>query len=564
LIRTAAARLAALFAAIAVLLGACAPAPAIPAPATPAPVRGGTLVFALSQEPPFLLPGYTTQTAAGVILNTVFDGLTGIDPEGNYIAILAKQVPSLANGGVKMLAGGRMAVTYDLVDGVRWADGSPFTSADVKFTWELFMKDSRVVSREGYDLIESIDTPTPVQAVVNYRQLYAPFLTRFGAILPKAVLEKEADLTKAAFARLPMGTGPFKVTEFVAGDHVTVERNPQYRNKERPYLDRIIFRIVPSKDAAVAQLKAAEVDGVWSLTEAQVPDIEKNPAIRVLTAPSATVERIELNQAKPGDPADPRIRHPVLGDRAVRRALNLATPKQQIIDKLLFGRAKVGTSPIALGWASPKGLTQEAYDSALAAKVLDDAGWVKGADGIRSKGGVRASITITTTTDDRLREQVQQILVDEWRRIGVALSIKNMPSSVLLSNSWTGGDPRKRGNFDAVLYASTPQVDPHTTMSQRYTSSSIPTAANSGLGQNFTRFSNSEADAAINEAGLTADPTRRADLYAKALRLLNEDVAIIWLYDRQSIDAFRSNVGGVTGNAWLAATYNAADWWIKR
>ena len=546
------------------LIAGCAPTQTVPTGASPAPsaapVRGGTLIFALSQEPALLLPMFNTSSAAGLVLNTVFDGLTGIDAQGTYTPRLAKQVPTIANGGVK-LVGPRMDITYELNSGITWADGTPFTSADVKFTWELIMK-SAVISREGYDLIDSVDTPTPTTVVFHYRQLYAPYLTRFGTILPKAALEKEADPAKSAYARAPFGTGPFKVTESVAGDHVTVERNPSYRVKDRPYLDRIYFRIVPSVDAALAQLKAGEVDYVWNLSDALVPGIEKDPSITVLAIPGPTVERIELNQAKPADPADPAVRHPVLGDLPMRRALNLATPKQQIIDKLLNGRAKVGTSPVSQGWASPKGLAQEAYDLTLANKVLDDAGWAKGPDGIRAKAGVRASITITSTTGARLREQIESVLVDEWKRIGVELSIRNLPSSVLLSN-WEQGDPRARGSFDAVLYASTPQIDPHTTIT-RYTTSGIPTAANKGVGQNFTRFSHRDADAAIAEAGSTVDQVRRAELYAKALKLLNDDVAIIWLYDKNSIDAHRSRVFGVSGNIWLATTASAVDWWIKK
>ena len=563
-------RLATVLTTLAILAGACAPA-AGPAPAaapmaaggavpSAAPVRGGTLVFAIWQEPAGLLPNYASQTVAGVVGSVAIEGLTDTDTDGNFIPVLAKQVPTLANGGVKMVAGGKMDVTYELIPDVKWSDGTPLTSADVKFTWETYVKDPKVITKDGYSAIEAVDTPTSTTVVLHYKQIYGPYLTRFGGLLPKS-LEKEADLSKSEYNRKPIGTGPFRISEFVAGDHITAERNPSYRVKDRPYLDRIIFRSVPSREAAIAQLKAGEVDGMWNILEAQVPDLSADQSVRVIATPSATVERIELNLAKPGDPADPSLRHPVLGDRAVRRALNLATPKQQIIDKLLFGKAKVGTSPVSQGWASPKGLSQESYDPNQANRVLDDAGWTKGADGVRAKNGVRAALTIMTTSGDKVREQIEQILVDEWRRIGIDLAIKNLPSVVVLSGSFAN-DPRKRGSFDAVMYASTPAIDPHTTMVQRYTTSGIPTSANSG--QNFTRFSNPEADAAIAEAGATVDQPRRAELYAKALRLLNDDVAIIWLYDRQSLDAFRANVSGPRGSVWQPITFNAMDWSIRK
>jgi len=529
-------------------------------------VRGGTLVFAVWQEPTTLAPIYANQTVAGLVGQVAWEGLQNVDTDGNYYPVLAKQVPTLQNNGVKLSADGKkMDVTYELLSGVKWSDGQPFTSADVKFTWDTYMKDSKVVTREGYDQIESIDTPNDTTVVMHYKTIYGPYATRFGGIIPKHLLEKEADISKTDYNRLPMGTGPYKFTEFVSADHITAERNPNYRKGDKPLLDKIIFRSVPSREAAVAQLKAGEVDGMWNLLEAQIPDLEKDPNVKIVATPSPSVERIELNLAKPADPvADPKVPHPVLGELAVRRALLLATPKQQLIDKLLFGKAKPGTSPVSQGWASPKGLTQESYDPKKANELLDGAGWVKGSDGIRSKGGVRASLTITTTTGDKVREQVEQILIDEWKSIGVELAIKNQPSAVFLSGSYAAGDPRKHGNIDMWMYASSPAIDPHQTVNQRYTSQNIPTAANSGQGQNYTRFSNPEVDRLVAEAGSTVDQAKRAQAYAQALKLLNDAVPIIWLYDRQSLDAFRANVGGYRGNVWDNVTFSAEDWFVKR
>ncbi len=553
------------------VIGACAPS-AQPAPAPPGPAvsRGGTLVFAIWQEPTTLAPIYRNQTVAGVVAAVATEGLLHVDGDGNYYPVLAKELPTLRNGGVKLSADRKkMDVTYQLLPDVKWSDGMPFTSADVKFTWETYLKDPRVVTREGYDQIESIDTPSETTVVMHYKTVYAPFATRFGpssggGIVPKHLLEKEADISKTDYNRRPIGTGPFKITEFASADHITVERNPNYRKKDRPLLDRIIFRSVPSREVAVAQLKAGEVDGMWNLLEAQLPDLEKDPSVKVLATPGPSVERIEMNTAKPGDPADPNVPHPVLGELAVRRALLAATPKQAIIDKLLFAKAKPGTSPVSQGWASPKGLTQEGYDPKKASELLDGAGWARGSDGIRTKGRIRASLTITTTTGDRTREQVEQILIDEWKAIGVELQIKNQPSSVLLSGSYSAGDPRKRGSFDLVMYASSPDIDPHQTINQRYTSKNIPTAQNGGQGQNYTRVRDAEIDRLVDEAGSSVDQEQRTKAYAQALKLLNEHAPIIWMYDRQGLDAFRVNVGGYRGNVWDYVTGSAEGWFVRR
>ena len=559
-----------LFVALALAVAACSQPATAPgqtgAPsASGSPKQGGTLVFAIWQEPTTVASIYQNQTVAGVVGDVVLEGLLSVDTDGNYVPVLAKSVPTPANGGVKMSADGKkMDVSFDLVSGVKWSDGEPFTSADVKFTWETIMKDPKVITREGYDQIESIDTSNDTSVVMHYKAIYGPYLTRFHlGMLPKHVLQNVADISTSDFNRRPMGTGPFKITEFVAADHITAERNPNYRVPGKPLLDKIIFRSVPSREVAVAQLKAGEVQGMWNLLEAQIPDLEKDPNISIVKTPSPSVERIEMNTTKPGNPGDRTQTHPVLSDINVRHALLLATPKQQIIDKLLFGLARPGSSPVSQGWASPKGLQQESYDPKKANDLLESAGWKKGSDGIRSKGGVRAALTITTTTGDAVRERVEQILIDEWKAIGIELSIKNQPSSVLLSGSWTAGDPRKLGNFDLVMYASSPAIDPNQTITLRYTSKNIPTAQNQ-QGQNYTGFSNPDVDRLVADAAGTLDLEKRKAAYGQALTLLNEGYPIIWLYDRLGLDAFRANVGGTKGNVWENITTSAGDWFLTK
>jgi peptide/nickel transport system substrate-binding protein len=559
-------------ASVALVVAACTPTPGgTPASGTPAasegPTRGGTVIFAMWQEPTTLAPPYINQTIAGLVAYVAVEGLNRIDTDGNYQPVLAKAVPTISNGGVKLSADGkRMDVTYELLSGVTWSDGHPFTSADVKFTWENRLKDPKVVNRGGYDQIESIDTPSDTSLVLHFKSIYAPYPVLFGtgpALLAKHVAEKEADLSKSDYNQRPLGTGPFKITEFVAGDHITAERNPNYRFKDRPYLDKIIFKSVPASEVAIAQLKAGEVQGMWNILESQTPDLEKESAIKLVITPSPSVERIELNTAQNKDMTDPSSVHPVLGDIAVRKALLWATPKQQIVDKLLFGKAKPGTSGYSQGWAKYTG-TQDGYDPKKANDELDKAGWVKGTDGIRAKGGVRASLTITTTTGNKTREQVEQVLVDEYKQIGVELRIQNQPSSVFLSGSWSAGDPRKRGTFDLDMYATSPDIDPHIHIFTRFHSSQIPSAANNGLGNNYTRLKSPEVDKAIDEGGATLDVEKRKAAYTRAINGINDSYALIWLYERASIDAFRANVGGWQGNVWDNITWNSGDWYLKK
>jgi peptide/nickel transport system substrate-binding protein len=569
---------------LAIVATACAPsAPtgASPAPtgaaATTAagPTKGGTVTIAIWQEPANLAPYYQNQTVQGIVLDLVVEGLTQTQANGEYAGLLAESLPTVSNGGVKISADGKkMDVTYKLRPGTKWSDGKPLTSADVKFTWQVWLSDPKVTTREGYDQIESIDTPDDLTVVMHYKSVYAPYPTRFGSIFAKHALEKETaactgtplvcDYSKAEYVRKPLGTGPFMVTDFRPGESITVERNPNYRVQGQPYLDKVIFKSVPSSTVAIAQLRAGEVQAMWNILESETVDLEKDTNVRLSVVPGPSVERIEMNTVENKDMADPSKPHPVLSDINVRRALIYATPKQQIIDKLLFGKAKVGTSPVSQGWASPKDVTQESYDPKKANELLDKAGWTKGADGIRTKGGVRASLTITSTTGNATREKVEQVLIDEYKQIGIELKIKNEPSSVLLSGSWSQGDQRKRGSFDLVMYASSPGQDPHQTVSQRYTSKNIPTIANSGNGQNYTRVKNAEMDKAVEEAGSTLDFDKRKAAYAKALKILNEEAVIIWLYDRANIDGARVGLEGWKPNPWQGFTWNTQEWFLKK
>jgi len=567
--RTFMSRVLTLFFAAVFVATACGQTPTTPsasasgaASATAAAItRGGTVIVAIWQEPSTLAAHYQNQTVSGVVTDGVIEGLASTTNDGNYVPVLAQTVPDVANGGV-VVKGTKMDVTWKLKPGIKWSDGEPLDSSDIKYTWDIWMKDPKTNNRTGFDQIESIDTPDATTAIVHYKAIYAPYPLNFGALMPRHLLEKEADISKTDYNRKPLGTGPFKVTDFKAGDSITLEKNTNYREQGKPYLDKIIFKSVPSSQVALAQLQAGEVQAMWNLTEAQTPDVEKTQGLALQVTPAPTVERIEINTAQNREYPDPNSTHPILADSAVRRALLYATPKQQIIDKLLFGKAKPGSSPVSQGWAKYTG-TQEGYDPAKASSTLEASSWVKGSDGIRTKNGVRLSLTYATTTGDQLRERVQQVLVDEWKAVGIEVKIQNQPSSVLLSGSCTGKDPRKLGTFDLIMYASTPSIDPHTTIAPRYSSKGIPTQADCS-GQNYTRFKSPDADKAIDEAGSTLDLEKRKTAYNTVMKLLNDAYVIIWMYDRARIDARVTGVQGWQPNTWGNFTWNVSDWWLKK
>jgi len=539
------------------------------APATPQrPVERGTLVVAW-QDPETLNPLYSTgnQTNA-LVYRVAVEGLLAPGPTGCCVPVLAEEIPTLANGGLTLEPDGRMTVRYRLRER-SWSDGAPFTSADVAFTWSIIMRDPKVASREGYDQVEAVDTPDDRTAIVRYRAVYPAYLTRFDAILPKHALGSATDLSATDYGRLPLGTGPFRITEFAAGDHITAERNDRYDATGRlPLLDRIVFRSVPSLEGAKAQLKAGEVHAAPSLGDADVADLAGAAGIRLEIYRSPIVETLQFNLAKPGNPADPAIAHPVLGDVVLRRALLLATPKKLMVDTLLAGRPTVGSSELPLGWREASTVTQQGFDRGAASRQLDAAGWTPGPDGVRRRDGTRLSLTITSTTGNALREQIEQVLVDEWKRIGVELAIRNVPPATLVG-AWSSGGIRKRGNFDIVLaqqgLGGLGGNDPQSYLAQRHRCDAIPKQTNNGAGANYERFCDARIDDLLARAGASlGDDAARDRLYADVMRIVNDNVLDIWLYDRSRVDAYRDTVTGTEGIAWDVPTWNVARWRLAR
>ena len=549
-------------------LAACgqgAPTEAAPdgsAPGSPS-AAGGTVSVSLFQEPDNLNPYLAVQTASRIVRQLTLEGLVAVDPEGNYIPELAEEVPSAENGGISEDG---LTITYRLKEGVTWSDGEPLTSADVLFTWEAIMDPANAVnSQTGYDQIESIDTPDERTVVINFSQLYAPALNLFSvadAVLPAHVLQGET-MGNAEFNRIPVGTGPFVVTEWRSGDSIILERNDSYRVEGQPNLDRIVIKIIPDQQAGLAQIQAGEIDVLWNLDEATVAAVEGVEGIDVQVTPSSNVEYLGLNLSERGT-ADPDRPHPILGDAAVREALALAIDRTPIIDELLGGRTEAATSPIGLGWAAPDGLTLPDPDPDRARQLLEEAGWVDGdGDGIREKDGVTLTLEISTPAGQQVREQTEQILQEQFADIGVDLVINNVPAATLFGN-WQENGKLKRGDFDIVMDTWGADLDPDAFLSTLFTSDQIPTEENGGEGWNFFRLQDSELDAAIAEGRSSLVQEERREAYRRAAERILEDLVYIPLYKRAVINAFLAPVEGEEGNPWAEFTWNAEEWSVSR
>jgi len=528
-------------------------------PAGP-PKPGGTLRIAIYQEPAILNPYFNSQTVGSVVTNQLLQGLIRADENGNYVPWLAAEVPTVQNGGVS--ADGK-TVTYKLRQGVQWHDGQPFTARDVVFTFQAIMDASNAVfTRAGYSSIDSVEASGDATVVVRFKDFYAAYLTLFLRILPAHVFGGQTAIEKHEFGRQPVGTGPFKFVEWASGDHITLARNPSYWQNGKPYVDQLIFRVTPSREVAVAQLKTGETDVVWNMIEAQIPDFEGSPDVNVWAYPGVGVERLILNLSAPEGPSqgNPDVKHPVLGDPRVREAIELAIDKKVLVDKLLYGKTTVGTSPLPTGWAAPQ-IPASRFDPARAKQLLDEAGWKPGPDGIRARDGVKMQLTYSTTSGDKLRELTQQVMQEQLRDVGIAVEIKNLPSAVLLG-AWQDNAPRKRGNFDINMWTTNADIDPHNHLFGYFHSSQIPSEANKGEGFNFARLKDGEVDRALEEAGASPDQARRKAAYERAIKRIVELRPHIFLYNRLDVDGARAYVKGRSHNAWDNLGWDVESWWL--
>jgi len=517
------------------------------------------LRLTLNQEPDTLNPFYSGLRATFTVTQAIFNGLVVVNEHGNYEGDLAAEVPTIENGGVS--ADG-LTITYKLRQGVKWADGQPFTAEDVKFTYEAIMNPANTISGKSvYAKIDSLTVKDPNTVELKMKEPYAAYASFFSypvGILPRHVLGSLADLNKADFNRKPFGTGPYRVTDWQAANFIQLDANPNYY-KGAPKIGRVIVRVVPDKNTQLAQVRANETDVAVDLTEADAVEVEKINGWKAFAIAGLTSDRMFLNLAEPGV-ADGSRPHPILGDKNVRKALEMGINKQQLVDRVLSGKTKVATSEYPVGWPAPN-LQPSPFDPEGAKRLLDEAGWRAGSDGIREKDGRKLHISIASTSGNSLRENVEQLVQAGWKSIGVDLEIKNATAAVLVGE-WSDNGLVQRGNFDIAYYGFTPGIDPSGTISPRFHSSQIPFEGNQGEGDNGMRYRDAQVDQWIDEADRTLDQSRRKTLYENVMKKVADDVPVIYLYNRANVEAVSQRVQGPRSHPFRWLTWNIHEWGI--
>jgi len=512
------------------------------------PRRGGQVVVGLSQEPTVFNPLRPHIEVDRGVHFGIFDSLWRTDERAQFVPNLAVEIPSVKNGGI---AKNGLEYTFRLKKGVAWHDGKPFTSRDVKFTWELVTSPKfGAFTKVGFDAVASMETPDESTVRVRLKEPFAPFLTAWGDawIVPAHLLESVPDPNTAEFnTRSPIGTGPFKFGSRVAGDHLVLVANPDYHGGP-PYLERVIFKYIPDLTVLYTQFKTGAIDvtGLQGISAEFYAEAKGLPGVTLHLHHSPSVEYIYFNYGKPW-----------FKERPVRQALYHATDKRAIIEQVYYGVPKPveGYLP-STSWAYNADLPKHEYNPEKAKQILDEAGWRPGPDGVRTKGGVRLGFTNSTTSGNKLREQAQALLQQNWREVGVDMQISNMPAAVI----W--GEFYVKSKFDSLMVGIQASVGDDPDCLNRIHSKYI--AAETGSGRNVSQYKHPQVDRLLEDGVREVDRARRRAIYLKVQEVLRADLAYLPIFSYVRIEGVKEGLLNYKPNSnVLHNTWNMYAWGWK-
>ncbi len=532
------------------------------------------LKIGITQEFENLNPLIMSMSATTYIYQMVGRSLVILDQNGKWVPQLAKKIPKLEDGSAKLTPDKKKIIAvWELKDNAVWGDGTPITCADFAFTREVGINDTvSVSSKETYTMLEKIDwdPKTPKKCTMTYDKARWDFyqMADFRP-LPKHLEEPIFNQYKTQnqgyekntnYSRNPtlpgLYNGPYLISEVKLADHVTVVPNPKFYG-EAPKFKKIQIKLIPNTGTLEANLRSNTIDKVSSLGfafdqalafEKKVKS-EKLPYIVDFKA-STTYEHIDLN-----------LDNPLLKDVRVRKALVYAINREQLVKALFEGRQEVAIHNLAPidSWYTkdPKHVVLYPYNRKEAAKLLEEAGFKLGSDGIRQKDGKRLSFTFMTTAGDKTRENVQVFLKDQWKAVGIDVQIKNQPAKVFF------GDTTKNRKFDGMaMYAweSSPETSPKSNLH----STMIPTAANGWSGQNTCGYSNPKVDVLLDKLDLEFDANKRKALMAQILHYYTDEIPVIPLYYRSKVAVRPLGLTGfqLVGHQY-AETNNVENWDVK-
>ncbi len=498
------------------------------------PKYGGTVVVAVSTDPAGLNPAITTQGGVHLICGSIFSGLVAHDFNLNPVPDLAERWEASPDG---------KTYTFHLARAAVFHDGMPVTSSDIKFTFEqLLMKyHSRTRTSVG-DNLDRISTPDAHTVVFEFKRPYAAFLQLIDVsnapVMPRHVFEGTDPLTNPHNTS-PVGSGPLRFQEWRKGDHITLVRNERYFKKGKPYLDRVVYRVMPSGSTAAIAFEKGEVDYLLNVSPLDAARFKRMGGI-VLTDKGregyATVETLI-----------PNLTRAPLSDLRVRRAIAHAIDKNFLVDKLQFGMGVIATGPIShlLAWAYNPDVVKYERDLTLANRLLDEAGQK------RDPSGLRFRLKFVHAAG---YSKVAEALRDQLREAGIDVELQLLEFSAAVDAVYIKKD------FDLGFASFENGPDPDVGVKRTVVSSNIgPIPFSNGAG-----YRNLRVDELFTLAASELNKQERASYYFEAQEILTKDLPYFWLYEPQSVSAYREGLKGLYEWSAKSNVYFAQDaWWAE-
>ena len=527
------------------------------------------------QAPSILNPYLSGGTKDIESSSMVIEALAGYDNNGAMFPRLATEVPTVANGGI---SSDLKSITWNLKPGILWSDGTPFTSADVLFTYDYCMGEAGCYQEAKFEGVTNVEALNDLTVKISFADPmpnpYGPFVGSQTPILQKAQFEnctgtRRQECTEENFG--PIGTGPFVVTEFKPNDVIQLKANDNYRDPNKPAFATMVFK--GGGDAAAAGravMETGEYDYGWNLQLA--PEVINQMASagkgQPLAAFGTAVERLEMNMTDPSPNLDADTRstrkalHPFLSDINVRKALSMAIDRT-LLTEIGYGVAGKPTCNLVPGpelYASDNTdcLTQ---DIEGAKALLEGAGWKAGADGIRTKDGMRLSVLYQTSTN-AVRQDYQALIKEWWGQIGVETELRNLNASVFFGGDPASPDTYQKFYADIEMYTNIfDGTDPQAYLSA-YRCGNEPSPENGWAGENINRYCDPAYDKLLDELKMTADLEKRGEIGRKLNDMLTKDsYTIVPLTWRGRVSARSNSLGGVVLNTWDTELWNVEDWY---
>ena len=507
----------------------------------------GVLRYADIQEPDSLNPLVSTQATTIDLAYFIYQFFYNVDDHDQLVPEVATQIPTLQNGGISPDG---MTLTYHLRPGLKWQDGAPLTAADIIFTYHAIMNPKNNIQvTTGYDHIGSVTAPDPHTVVVHMKKFFAPIVAYFMciqgnyAIMPAHLLAKYPDVNHIAYNNLPVGSGPFKVTEWVHGDHIALEASPLYW-RGAPKLKKIVFKIVSDNNTIVTQLKTGETDAWFRADPSLYPTYSKIPGIIVTLSPQNLFGHLDFNLQEPGTP---------WRDVRVRQAIEYAIDRKKIAHDATHDVWETSDSDQAkFNWAYDPNVPHIGFDPAKAKQLLAQAGWSPGPDGVLTKGGKRFELQFAYISGNVIGAAIGNIIQQELRAVGIDLTQKTYPAPLFFGAQQNGGIINSY-KYQLAYFGWVSGVDPDD--SSLYGCDQFPPA-----GQNSLHWCDLKLDAAEKDALSTFDIARRKADYAIIQTELATQVPTIILFAERRADVHTVNFKGYKASPATSAYWNSWEW----